>query len=145
MRKIIRVYGPYVKTLKDAKGPRRFVRLLLEGGVWKDTSYARYLMEQHLGRELLPTEAVDHIDNNPMNDRIENYQILTPAENVKKSAKGRTMVNFVCPTCANQFQKELRHANLSKKRGAPSYCSRRCSTVAAGKKSGAVRRSRSSS
>lgn len=37
----------------------------------------RLVMEQHLGRYLLPTEVVHHIDNNPSNNAIENLQLFS--------------------------------------------------------------------
>lgn len=37
---------------------------------------ARWLMEQHLGRRLAHTEHVHHINGDPMDDRIENLEIL---------------------------------------------------------------------
>lgn len=48
-------------------------------------TYARWLMQEHLGRKLEPWEHVDHKDENRLNDLIENYQILTLAENTRKS------------------------------------------------------------
>lgn len=42
-------------------------------------------MEVHLGRVLnYPDETVDHINNDPMDNRIENLQILSRSENAKK-------------------------------------------------------------
>jgi hypothetical protein len=52
-------------------------------------SWARWNMIQHLKRNLTDDECVDHIDNDPLNDSIENYQILSVAENARKSLKGR--------------------------------------------------------
>lgn len=39
---------------------------------------------------------------------IENLQILTCAENVKKSAKGRTVITLNCDNCGKQFEREIR-------------------------------------
>ena len=52
-------------------------------------SYARYLMAVHLGRFLDANEQVDHIDEDKTNDSIENLQILSCAENLRKNAKHR--------------------------------------------------------
>lgn len=41
---------------------------------------ARVVMEKHLGRELLRTEHVHHINEDPTDDRVENLMILSPAE-----------------------------------------------------------------
>lgn len=49
-------------------------------------SYARYLMGVFLGYEVPAHLEVDHINNNPLDDRIENYQLLTPEQNRLKQA-----------------------------------------------------------
>lgn len=41
----------------------------------KEKNISRYLMEQEIGRELLPTEIVHHKDGNPFNNTIENLQL----------------------------------------------------------------------
>lgn len=38
--------------------------------------YYRHLMEQHLGRELLPIEQVHHKDGNPLNDTLGNLELM---------------------------------------------------------------------
>jgi len=43
----------------------------------------RYLMEQHIGRRLLPTEMVHHINEIKTDNRIENLQIVTRTEHNK--------------------------------------------------------------
>jgi hypothetical protein len=88
-------------------------------------SYARYLMSVHLGRKLTPFETVDHIDGNKLNDSLENLQILSNADNVRKSAKGRMMVTMICPVCSSYFTKERRQTHIIKG-GSPSCCSRNC-------------------
>jgi len=42
--------------------------------------YARYLMEQKLGRELSSNEGVHHINFNCLDDRLENLQLVTKSE-----------------------------------------------------------------
>ena len=37
--------------------------------------------------------SVDHIDNDPMNNRLENLQLLTPAQNLRKKAEDRKKQN----------------------------------------------------
>jgi endogenous inhibitor of DNA gyrase (YacG/DUF329 family) len=43
----------------------------------------RHIMEQHIGRKLLPTEIVHHINHNKLDNRIENLQIVSRAEHNK--------------------------------------------------------------
>lgn len=49
------------------------------------TSYARYLYAVHLCIMIPDNLHVDHINNDPTDDRIDNYQLLTPNENTKKA------------------------------------------------------------
>lgn len=37
----------------------------------------RYIMEQHLGRKLLPTEIIHHKDGNKLNNTIDNLEIMS--------------------------------------------------------------------
>lgn len=82
---MIKVYGPY--TRKD--GRKHVIIYDTETQSRRTVSYPRYLMEQHLGRELLPEEQVDHINEDFTDDRIENLQLLSRAENNRKSNLGR--------------------------------------------------------
>ena len=52
--------------------------------------YAKMLLELKLNRRLVFPETVDHIDGNPLNDCITNLQILTLAENCRKSSLGNS-------------------------------------------------------
>lgn len=65
------------------------VVILHDNGTRQTQSYPRYLMEQHLGRKLETWEQVDHIDEDPTNNSVDNFQILTVAENNRKSNVGR--------------------------------------------------------
>ena len=49
----------------------------------KRMPYHRYLMEQTLGRKLLRTEHVHHIDGNKENNSLENLVVMSKAEHAK--------------------------------------------------------------
>lgn len=87
-----RVYGPYTS---GADGRRRVV---LTGKNSKNKTtrlYAKVLLEAHIGRLLQDDETVDHIDGDPLNDAIENLQILSKVENSRKSALGsKSLVGY---------------------------------------------------
>lgn len=85
-------------------------------------SYARYLMSVHLGRFLNKDETVDHINEDKLDDRIENYQILSRLDNKAKSQSKARLFEFVCPVCNSSFTLTARQ---SYKKENPS-CSNKC-------------------
>lgn len=85
-------------------------------------SFAKYVMCCHLKRWISSKEEVDHIDNNPLNDDINNLQILTRLENERKKGIKRATVNLICYFCKKPFIKEQHQLHTTTK-----YCSRQCS------------------
>lgn len=131
----MKIYGPY--TRKDG---RQHVVLIKEG---KRTtmSYPKFLLEQKLGRSLLPTETCDHINGDPTDNRLENLQVLSRLDNIRKHAALRSgeLGTFTCPICLSSFTKRMfniRH-NLKQGHRGP-FCSRSC----AGKAGRVVQRQR---
>lgn len=45
-----------------------------------DIKEHRLVVEQSLGRKLLPTEIVHHVNHNPLDNRLENLQVVTRTE-----------------------------------------------------------------
>jgi predicted DNA-binding protein YlxM (UPF0122 family) len=58
----------------------------------------RLVMEKHLGRYLLPTEQVHHIDGDKTNNELSNLQLLSPSDHRMKT--------LLCSHC--QLRKEIR-------------------------------------
>lgn len=118
----MKTYGPYKR--KDGRSHVIHV----DGETRRTESYPRYLMSKHLGRALETWEHVDHVNNDPTDNRIENLQILTQAENNKKSTKEPEMGNFTCPLCGVGFimtMRRYRHNQVKQGKAGP-YCSRSC-------------------
>ena len=75
----------------------------------KTISYSRYLYSVHLWKtkqELIPNNmVVDHINNDKLDDRINNFQLLTVSENNAKENRryGRKSLVAICPVCLNFF------------------------------------------
>lgn len=122
----MKIYGPYLR-----KDGRKHIVIAHDNGVKQTKSYPRYLLEQHIGRELLPTETVDHINNDFTDDRIENLQILSLCANVQKEMnrpeRTKEYYSFICPCCGTKAVKPLSNVkgNLKKGKSGP-YCSRKC-------------------
>lgn len=79
-----RKLGPYIR-----KDNRKIILIEINKN-WKTVSYPKYLMEEYLKRFLLKDETVDHINADFTDNRIENLQILSRAENSAKSHKDGT-------------------------------------------------------
>ncbi len=84
-KKIKTVYGPYPALEKD----RSIIVFTFWDGSKTSMSYARWKMIQHLQRNLLKEEHVDHINDDCTDDRVENLQILSQLENNRKSNLGK--------------------------------------------------------
>lgn len=61
----------------------------------KTVLWARYKLEKKLGRPLRKGETVDHKDDDKTNDRLNNLQVLSLADNVRKSATGKALVAYM--------------------------------------------------
>lgn len=90
-------------------------------------SYARWLMEQHLGRELTSDETVDHIDEDKLNDDISNLQVLSLADNIHKSSGYKQYPEYTCPLCGNTFRKWKAQVDSNRRQGKPGpFCTKSC-------------------
>lgn len=123
----MKVYGPYISKSNG----RRFVSIVDDNGGRQLKWYSRYLWELHKGPIPKGME-VDHIDEDYLNDRIENYQLLTPLENIEKSARHRGVLaeqyEGICPECGTAFTQSARNVRANRKKGfGGPYCSRSCS------------------
>lgn len=124
-----KVYGPY-----STRDGRKIILLYYppfgKAGKRKTVSYARWIMEQHLGRALRTEETVDHINEDRTDDRIENLQILTRIENNQKSIYFRygdpyeTFICFECGKEGKQKKHDIQHNRKKGKKGP--FCSRQC-------------------
>lgn len=101
-------------------------------------SYPRYLMAKELGRELSPNEQVHHKDGNPLNNNIDNLEVLTAEEHAALHGEQNTKYYdrmVTCPWCGKEFlwtaHQQLKfYGNLNRNRtknpvGVP-FCSKSC-------------------
>ena len=95
-------------------------------------SYARYLMSVHLGYEVPSHLEVDHINDDKTDDRIENFQLLTPEQNKLKQEYNYVMFEqslylVECAWCEIRFFISLRDMKMKLAKGLEHmFCSRRC-------------------
>ena len=87
----------------------------------------RVIMENHLNRLLYDDEIVHHINNDKLDNRIENLQVMLISEHVRlHKSTGRTIINLKCPWCKSLFSKEKRQTHLSKTKNKFTCCSNSC-------------------
>ena len=93
-------------------------------------SRARYRMSVALGRRLKKWEHVDHRDEDKTNDSIDNLQILTQAQNNRKSVKVRgkqkKFIRLSCVVCGTEFRRTRRLHRMRMKEGNLPTCSKSC-------------------
>lgn len=123
----MKVYGPYIR-----KDNRKHV-IVIDGNSRRTISYPRYILEQHLGRVLSHDETVDHINGDFTDDRLENLQIMTLADNIRKTKmlSPHRFIQFVCPICGSTSSRSihvLAHNRKQGKRGP--FCSKKCGGIA---------------
>jgi predicted RNA-binding Zn-ribbon protein involved in translation (DUF1610 family) len=86
------------------------------------------LFQFSTGEELPRSVHVDHRNDDPFDDRLENLQALSAGENISKSAKPAEVIIFVCPVCGLTAQKrasKVRHNRKQAKAGP--FCGKKCS------------------
>lgn len=98
-------------------------------------TFARYAFQVNLWKtkqQLIPEGLeVDHINDNAMDDRLDNYQLLTGEENLKKAILNKSVLVavLVCPVCLNRFEKPAsttQYAAHNKPKKPIFYCCTRC-------------------
>lgn len=116
-----KIYGP---TLY--KG-RRFVTIERPDGSKCSMTYARFLMQEHLGRTLGPDERVHHIDEDPLNDVVSNYKIESSSDHARLHRGVAEKIVLDCPECGVTFSRSARHVRHNKKQGkAGPFCGKSC-------------------
>lgn len=113
-----KLYGPY-----DHSHRLRLVIVDKTSGKKTSISYAKYLMELHLGRHLKSYETVDHIDNDYTNNDLSNLRVLSRREHSLVDALRNNQLEFKCEYCGKVFLRKKR----GNRHGHGYFCSKQCS------------------
>ena len=129
------VYGPY----KRKDGRSIVVHYDTVDKRTTSQSYPRYLLEQN-GISVDPKLHVDHINEDKTDNRLGNFQQLTPGDNNRKSSFTE-YIDLICSECGKEFTTKMkRYRYRIKQNSEVFYCSRSCAGKAAGRESGRSRR-----
>lgn len=78
-------------------------------GIRTSIPYARCIMEEYIGRDLLPTEDVHHKNEDKKDDRIENLEVVTHVIHVGNHKKGNRHVYGEHHPLATLTQEQVDH------------------------------------
>lgn len=121
----IKVRGPYFNKTMG----RKFVEYLdkLSNLKIRTVLYSKYLLEQHLGRELSAEETVDHIDRDKTNDVLSNLRIVNASTHSSEDQLRVKQVEILCVSCGEKALKSARHIKHNSKQGkAGPFCGKSC-------------------
>lgn len=120
----VKVFGPY----RRKSDGREMVIVVDSQGNRRTTTYAKFLMEQHLGRQLHPDlETVDHLDGNLDNNDISNFRLVPRDQHSADDTRRVKNVKFNCSMCQKEFERSPRLVRDKSKKGATGiFCSRQC-------------------
>lgn len=118
-----KVWGPYF----DKGTNRRYVLILKENRIREYKNYARYLMEEYLGKKLKYNETVDHINRDKLDDRLENLRVVSRSQHTYDDVKRAKDILCQCVICEKKFLRKGRDIKrAAKKKWAGPFCSRVC-------------------
>ena len=100
--------------------------LVYKDGHKENISYPKLLMEEKLGRKLLPNEQVHHVDENPLNNNLDNLELTTLGEHQRMHSK---FIEYeeICEWCNKEFVVTKKHHHNHRK-GTKYFCSKSCAS-----------------
>jgi hypothetical protein len=117
-----KVYGPYKR-----KDGRSHICLTLNGSR-KTVSYPRFLVETHLGRKLLDSEEVNHLNGNVGDDRLDNFEIIDGTIHRKLHNTKYFDKLAICKQCNINFTltADIQRSRIQNATESGPFCSREC-------------------
>lgn len=114
------------------KDGRKFIVYKGNDNKYHSKSYARYLMEQYLGRELTKEEEVHHKDHNKTNDIIDNLEVKNKTLH-RREHNLKPIIIEHCYICGNEIivdsKKRGNHYRSKNKNQDKWFCSKKCSGI----------------
>lgn len=114
------------------KDGRKFIVYKGEDNKYHSKAYARYLIEQHLGRKLTNEEEVHHKDHNKMNDVIENLEVKNKTIH-RREHNIKPIIIEHCYICGSDIivdsKKRANHYRSKNKNPDKWFCSKHCSGI----------------
>ena len=111
--------------------PMGYVMVQLSGG--KIVKQHRMVMEKYLGRKLMPSEAIHHINFDRTYNRIENLRLMTHSAHSKLHAAinipPREYIFQKCFGCGNKYKVMKKRVKQAKKEGRRMFCTMSCRTL----------------
>ena len=106
-----------------------------ENGKRKVISYPRVLVENKLGRKLLPDEDIHHIDGDRLNNNIDNLQVKMHGEHQREHSQKYFDKTVKCEIYGKEFvwdkKKQCRYfIDLHRGKNRVISCSKKCSAYA---------------
>ena len=132
--KILELYPEYSKVLGPYSRKDGRLHIVLNNsslpknskGKLKTISYPKAIMEAHMGRRLKDDETIDHIDKNPLNNSIENLQVLCRSEHASLDVKRIKPVYSNCTYCGKKIELTKNQRRKDRKNKGV-FCSEICS------------------
>lgn len=117
--------GYITAYLSINKEPRRVCTLRKLDGSMMSMSYAKYLYTSYYKCDIEKGYQVDHINNDKLDDRVENLQVISQYHNIVKNRKKQERVLLKCPVCGIEFLYPKRNISTHPE----PCCSRKCGGI----------------
>lgn len=115
-------YGPY----ESNNGHLFWVYIEADGSRRSDWVH-REIMEQKLGRPLLPNEVVHHLDGDKKNNNPNNLLLFASSTDHSAHHAIRKPLTLVCLLCHTEFQRRGNWERSNRKKGKEGpFCSKSC-------------------